>query len=279
MKKFLVLALALVCVLGVLPVSALTKNGSFGDVPLYKGTITIDGKKDAIYDKALKINTAPHSDSTKGDSSAVVSLLHDGSNLYVLVECKSAYALGDYNESYKDSNAWKTTGIEIITDWTNAAAGQNDCYKYKSWFTSDIWFSLKAAKDDVEFKATVDKAAKTFIMEYKFKFLAGAKTGSEIGFNLMFDSDKTMGAKSDATRTIASILPGVDNNGSQFKNITLSSKEVKAEVATTAATTAAAKTTTTTKTTTAAKTADASVVVAVVSVVALAGIVVAKKRK
>ncbi len=270
MKKFLVLVLALVLVLGAIPVSAITAKGSFGEVPLYKGTITVDGKKDAIYDKALKINTQPFNDASKGDSSAVVSLLHDGSNVYVLVECKSAYPLGDYNQTYAGGNSWNTTGLEVLFDWTNKAASQSDCWKYRTWFTGEIWYSLKSAAGDADYKVTVDKNAKTFTAEFKFGFKEGVKTGSEVGFNLMYDSDKTMGASSNATRTIAGITPGVDNNGSLFKNITFSAKEVQADAPKTTTTAASA--------TTAPKTADASALLVLAAAAACAGCVYTRKH-
>ena len=283
MKRISVLLIALLMIAAVLPVNAITANGSYGEVPLYKGAITIDGKKDAIYDKGLILPIDKYIDSTKSESSGKLYILHDGSFLYVLFEAKSAYELTDYNPKYSQKDAYQTTGIQINMDWTNAATDGKANHKYDAFFDGRYWPSPdtpKAKEDDVEFKATVDKAAKTFVMEFKFKFQEGTKTGSEIGFNFVFDSDKTMGPDKNATRTVARLTTeGNFNNGADYKNITFSSKEVIAAAAAAAATTKAAATAAAkTGTTTAAKTADASVIIAAVVVSAAAAAVVLKKK-
>ena len=279
MKKLLVLCLALVMIAAVLPVSAITAKGSLGKVPTYKGTITIDGKKDAIYDKGLIVKAQPWNDTYKDEkSTATCYFLHDGKYLYLLVDVQSAYKLGEYNAKYKDANAWNTTGVELIIDFANKATNQNDCYKIKSWFTSEIWFSLKSLKDKVEFKATSDTTKNTFTMEYKIELQDGATTGKEIGFNAMIDLDANMGPNNDSARKIIGIQPGQDNNGANFKNITLSGEEVTATTTAAATTKAAATTAAKAAATASAKTADASVVTAAVIVTAAAAAVVLKKR-
>ena len=118
-------------------------------------------------------------------------------------------------------------------------------------------------------------------MEFKCPFRDGAAIGKEIGFNVMYDSDKTMGASATSTRTIAFLLEGVDNNGSLFKNVTLSGKTVAADTTKAAAATTKAAATTAAKagTTTAAKTADVSIVIAATLITAAAAAIVLKKRK
>ncbi len=278
MKKFLVLALALILVLGMVPVAAVTANGTYGEVPLYKGTITIDGKKDAIWSKALQLKINQSKDAgSKSESSGTLYLLHDDNALYLLFEAKSGYALTEYNQSYENGKAYSTTAAEVNLDWTNKAASNADCKKYICWFDGQYW-AYRGNKDikEVEYKVTVDKAAKTFIMEWKCPYMDGAKSGNDIGLNFIFDSDKTMGKDANATRTIVYLDSTVDdNNGSKFKSVTLStSKEVKDDAPAAAATTKAATTTT------AAKTADMGIISAMAALAASSAAVLSlKKRK
>ncbi len=281
MKKLFVLLLSVMMVAAIVPVHAITKNGILGDVPQYKGTITIDGKKDAIYDKGLILDVKEGRDQDRSESTGKLYFLHDGAALYIIFEGKSAYPLGDYNPANVNSNSYKTTALEVMIDWTNAATSNAQTKKYICWYDGQYWaFRDNNKTTDIEYKATVDKANKTFVMEFKCPFREGAAVGKEIGFNSMFDSDKTMGASTTSTRTIAWLYVGVDNNGAQFKNLKLSAKEVAADTTNAAAaTTKAAATNAATKTTTAAKTADASVVIAAALVTAAAAAIVLKKRK
>ncbi len=286
MKKLIVILLAIMCALAVLPVSALSANGSFGDVPLYKGTITIDGKKDAIYDKGLKLNVNQNfSDSYKTTSSAVIYLLHDGSNIYLFVEAKSAHAIADtYNTLYATKDIYKSNCFEVMFDFSNDAKSSADCFKVQTGFFGALYGEFLAAGKEktlvTDLKTVVDKSAKTVTAEYKIKMQENAKTGSSIGFNFMYDSDPNMGPNNESKQCqIACINPGVSNAAEKYKNITLASKEVQADTTAAATTKAAATTAAKAAATTAAETADASVVIAAVLVSAAAAAVVLKKRK
>ena len=287
MKKLLVVLLAALCVMAVLPVSALTKNGSLGTVPLYKGTITVDGKKDAIYDKGLKVAVDQNfSDAYKTNTKGTVYMLHDGTYLYMLIHVDSANPLGEYNPEYKTS-LWKTTAVEVQMDWSNDATAKannaKELFKLDANYIGDNYYGEFLAADAaalkawiVDLKCTNDKNAKTYDMEIKMKFQEGAKAGSEVGMQIMIDSDPNMGAKNTSTQCqIACIVPNCSNDGSGFKNFKLG--DAATEVTTAAATTKAAATAAKT-TATSAKTADTSVVVALVATIALAGVVVCKKK-
>ncbi len=283
MKKLIVLFLALVMIGSILPVSAITSKGSLGKVPLYKGSIGIDGKKDAIYDKGLILEGSAWNDSFKPNNcTAKCYFLHDGKYLYLFVDAQSGYKLDDYNAKYKGERSWETTCVEIMIDWANKAAGEPDCYKIKSWFTSEIWYDLKSMSGKTEFKATVDKSKNSFTMEYKLEMQDGATTGKEVGFNVMVDFDTNMGPDKNASRKILGIQPGHANDGENFKNLILTSDEVKASAATTAApaatTKAAATTAAKAAVTASAKTADTSVVLAAVLVSVAAAAVGLKKK-
>ena len=101
--------------------------------------------------------------------------------------------------------------------------------------------------------------------------------GFQLGdMHVVSDTDPNMGKTNTSKQCqIATITPGCSNDGSGFSNIKLGSKEVALD--TTAAATKAAATAAKTATT-AAKTADTSVVVALVATIALAGVVVCKKK-
>ncbi len=282
MKRLTVIAMAvvmIVCALA-LPASALSANGTYGEVPLYKGGITIDGKADAIYAQGLTLDCSEdYKASFATDTTAKITLLHDGAYLYVLVDVKSGNPLTDYNPKYASAaKAWNTTSAEVMIDWSNDAAGENDIYKLMGWFNNNIYGDFLAAGKEsavvADYKATVDKDAKTWTAEFKLNFMEDAKTGSEIGFNVMIDSDANMGAANDAKRQICSMVPEVSNHGDKYKNVTLSTKEIKAPEATTAATTKAPA-----ATGSSAQTFDAAVVLAVVAAAAGAGVVVSGKRK
>ena len=279
MKKLAVMAMAvvmIVCALA-LPASAVTANGLYGNVPLYKGTINVDGKMDDIYKQGLKIEAVDYSDKYKSDSRADVYLLHDGKNLYVLVDAKSGYPITDYNPKYDGTASWNTTCVEFFLDWSDKATKAADGYKYYARLDGGLFGGYKAqdkATEQATYKVTVDKASGKFVMEFKFPMADGAETGKNIGINMMFDSDKTMGKDKAATRTIRGIMPGVGNDAHKWKSVTLSNKEVKLAAATTAATTKAPA-----ATGSSAKTFDAGIVLAVVAATAGAGVVVSKKRK
>ncbi|MBE6559913.1 MAG: hypothetical protein E7662_02205 [Ruminococcaceae bacterium] len=279
MKRLAVMAMALVmivCALA-LPASAVTANGLYGNVPLYKGTINVDGKMDEIYKQGLKIEAVDYSEKYASDSRADVYLLHDGKNLYVLIDAKSGYPISDYNPKYDGAASWNTTCIEFFLDWSDAAAKAADGYKYYARLDGGLFGGYKAAdkpESQTTYKVTVDKATGKFVMEFQFPMRDGAATGKNIGINMMFDSDKTMGKDKNATRSIRGILPGVGNDAQKFKSVTLSNTEVKLAAATTAATTKAPATKPT-----APATFDAGIVLAVVAAAAGAGVVVSKKRK
>ena len=125
----------------------------------------------------------------------------------------------------------------------------------------DAWGFQKTDKGyAVEFKVT----------DYRNQVKAGGQVGIDWQINDMKDA---------STRIVYNYKSSLESKGAVGKldYITLGSKVVTVPVATTtkAAATTAAKAATTTA---AAKTADASVIVAAVATIALAGIVVCKKK-
>jgi len=298
MKKIAwLMALMLLACAMVAPVSALTANGSYGEVPLYKGGITVDGQLDEAYTKLglLLPVTEDFNADLKTDTTADLYMLHDGAYLYLALFVKSANPLGDYPvvEGTKNSNAFKSTGAELMIDWSNDSKETNgaDTHKVVAWFNGQYWGQKLAAPDDTgkvsdyvaEYKASADKEAKTFILEYKLKMQENAAAGNEIGFNIMITSNANM-AVPEQTQVVC-LNPGVSNDSTKFKNVTLSLKEVKLPAAeeTTAQETTAQDTTAETKaeegTADSAETFDPAVILAAVAAAAGAGIVVSRKRR
>ena len=149
MKRIAVIAMAvamIVCALA-LPASAATANGLWGEVPLYKGTITVDGKMDDIYAQALKIQTSkePYNEKNASEASATLYVLHDSKNLYVLIDVNNVYPITEYNPEYAGDKAWNSTAIEFFLDWTDKAAKSKDTYKYVARLDGEFYGKNLAA--------------------------------------------------------------------------------------------------------------------------------------
>ena len=81
MKKIAALLAVVMCLCALAaPVAALSSVGDYGKVPMVDGTITVDGKIDAIYKKGLKIEIAGDygAEQYYTDSTGNAYLLQDG---------------------------------------------------------------------------------------------------------------------------------------------------------------------------------------------------------
>lgn len=282
MKKLIAFTLILCTLVSAmsLTVFALTKNGSWGEVPMYIGGLAIDGKLDDAYNYGLIIDCkTPFRDSYKCATTAKCYVLHDGSFLYCFISVDSEFELSDYNMKYDGENHWNTTGLELMIDWSNDAASQNDIHKYMGWYDNSIFggFLSKGKEKETisDYKCTVDKAAKKWTAELKLNFMEGAKVGSEIGFNFMINSDATMGANKDATRKITAFEAEISNAGEKYKNVTLSSKSAAVPVPETTAAAAAGDK----APAAAAQTSDALVYILTAAVMSGACLTVFRKKK
>ncbi|MBE6560756.1 MAG: hypothetical protein E7662_06495 [Ruminococcaceae bacterium] len=275
MKKIAALLAVVMCLCALAaPVAALTKNGSYGKVPMYKGEIKIDGKVDDIYKKGLVIDIAGDYPNIASDATGKAYFLHDGTHVYMALEVNNVYPLGEYaSANASAANAWKETGIELYFDW-NDDGGTND-FKYMCWADGQYWESdSNAAKNGLkEYKATQDAAKKTYVMEAKVAMNQDAKTGSNVGWYIMVTSNSDPKAPKQEKIAVPTLLNNIKaaNTPSTWFSFTLDSAEVKLD--TTAATTKAPATTGSS-----AATFDAGIVLAVVAAAAGAGVVVSKKR-
>jgi len=271
MKKILALAMTagmLLCSMAT-TISAAPDKGSYGEVPLYKGGIIVDGQMDEAYSLGLKIDAShDYGEPWATDTTADIYMLHDAEYLYILYDVKSAYDIDPTNYNFDNANAddhWTGSGTELFIDWANDAT----LAKLGGWINGQFWGSTGTAcagqetKYVAEYKTTYDVAAKTYMLEWKLPMLEGAGIGSEVGFNAMITSNKDM--FNGRQETICCTAPGLANNSADYLNITLTGVEVSLpepiveEPA-------------------APQTFDMGVIAAVAAVVSAAGYAVSKKR-
>ena len=276
MKKIISLALAVLTLALVLaaPVSAAPGKGSYGDVPMFKGGIEMDGKIDEAYTEfGLKIGTQDYGANYKSDTKCDLYLLHDGEYLYVIYDVKEAYDFkpDKYLEANKNaSGAWKLCGTELHVDWAGKGV---DCAKLMIIATGEFWGSRMADKKEAtyvkEIKTSYDVAAKTYVLEIKMPFVDGAKVGGTIGFFPMITSNNDFANPGQNHILCTKTDAPAANKAAEFYNVTLSDEEVAFPEAPKEEAKAPA---------TSAKTFDGLAVLAVVAALSGAGVVVSKKR-
>ncbi|MBE6560755.1 MAG: hypothetical protein E7662_06490 [Ruminococcaceae bacterium] len=276
MKKIAALLAVVMCLCALAaPVAALSSVGDYGKVPMYDGTITVDGKIDAIYKKGLKIEIAGDygAESYYTDSTGNAYLLHDGKYIYVALEMDNKYPLGEYLEATQ-SAAHKETGFELYFDWADKGV-KTDSSKFTIW--ANAWNTIDtksfgSMSKIVECKSVQDAAKKTYVVEVKVSIPDTVKTGAKIGWAVAVaanDDPKNPKQQHIAVPTLLN-LKKVCNAPDQWASFTLDSTKV---ADTTAATTKAPA-----STGSSAATFDAGIVLAVVAAAAGAGVVVSKKR-
>ncbi len=233
MKKLsLALAILMLALALAVPASAANGKGSYGDAPLYKGAIAIDGKLDEAYTKlGLKIDCTKDFDDGryKSDTEAWIYVLHDGEYLYVAFDVNDPYDIDvkNYPEAHANSdNSWRQSGVELYLDWKN---GGSNFAKYQTWIDGRSWTEGTAKGKETtyykEVKTTYDVSAKKYVIEMKLPLMEGAAIGSEVGFNAMITSNDSLAAGNQDH--VCCTLPGKSNDAPDFLNITISDKEVK----------------------------------------------------
>ena len=279
MKKFaLIMAVLTILTVLALPVAAISTAKNIGELPQTTEKITIDGKKDTIYDQGMKFDcTLPNDASKTTDSTVKAYLLYDGKKtFYAFVEVVDKTPVAWTEDQYKKS-PWSIDSIEIFFDFNNDGKDRDqyriDCGGKPTYYDSSTKYD---GLDKYGFDAWgFQKTSTGYCVEFKITdYRNQVKVGGQVGIDWQIND-----MKDASTRIVYNYKSSLESKGAVGKldYITLGSKVVTVPVATTtkAAATSAAKAATTT---TAAKTADASVIVAAVAVVALAGVVVCKKK-
>jgi len=154
MKKTIAILLAAILTLSLMAVPAVAHkdNASYGDVPKSADAITIDGTKDAVYDKGLRLDInrkyEPYDWSPDTTSTGVAWLVWQDGFLYIYAEINKAIGallpVGDYMD--QSGQPWMTDSLEVFLDWPNDSEGGEfdqyriDAYGYRSFqnnFTGD----------------------------------------------------------------------------------------------------------------------------------------------
>ncbi len=270
MKK-LITALLLVATVACssIGVFAAEAGTSYGKVPATDEKITIDGKKDDIYDKGLTIKTNTPSASNKSDSGAAAEakILWNGKDtfyVYVSVTDKEIIKKGKVTEKQ-----WETDSVELFFDYSNKVARTRDQYRIDCENNAQYYdTATKDAEADLKAFGLMNHAASIggsgYAVEFEIKaYKEAISADMKVGFHMMlndmvaagrnmFDSDKC------------------GNTPANFGYITLSGDKVANPAPEPAKTT----------TTAAAKTADMGVVVSALTLAMTSGaLVVLKKRK
>ncbi|MBE6561490.1 MAG: hypothetical protein E7662_10240 [Ruminococcaceae bacterium] len=271
MKRFLSLALALLMMATLaVAVSAHTSGNNWGDIPLYKGKITVDGVKDAIYDKGFTVNINNRTDGKTGGATGKAYMLWDGSKMYIFVEVTDADIV-KFNASAAEH---KNEGVEFTLDYSNA--GSNRCKVCVNVGNNSA--NKMGDSPDGMYSVQCKTSAKGYnvelVCDLSKQNIQPVKFGVQYGINLLIN-DITGTDTRGIIRTVHKNNP-TENETAKYDYITLSNKEVKIEAQTTKP---AAQTQKPTSSTTAPATADVFTVIAVAAAASLSGVIVSKKRK
>lgn len=266
MKKFisslLVAATLAVSALGV-SVAAAEGGQNYGKVPATDEKITVDGKKDAIYDKGLSLKIErPTNASFTGKTTGVAKILWNGKDTwYVYAEIKDNEVI-----VYEGNpNAWETDSLELFIDYSNKVARTRDQYRIDIKGVATYYDTKTYTGDDTKAfgfeKWAVSTTSDGYAVEFQIKaYKEEMKADMNIGFYLMINDMRKSGTRE---------MYDTDENGNtpaKFGYLTLSGDKVSLPKTTTP--------------TTSAQTADLGVVVSAISLAMTSGaLVVLKKRK
>ncbi len=235
MKTFSRISLMLVLLVTMLfsliiPTAAHPNWDPYGDVPMYKGGILVDGQIDEAYKHlGLVIDcSVPYlPDQYLTDATATVYLLHDGEYLYAAIAVQDVNDIdpSKYPEKYANADgAYMGAGTEFYMDWDNK--GMNFA-KIMGWIDGRYWGSNQAKKKEdtyvAAYKTTYDIENKSYVLEFKCPFV-NASVGSRLGFYVMITSNNDI-SKGGQDGIIA-IDEFRANKPDLFRDIILSETEV-----------------------------------------------------
>ncbi len=278
MKKFaLILAILTVLTVLALPAAAIGTGKNLGELPQTTEKITVDGKKDTIYDQGLKFDTTLMKDTAQTDpATSKVYVLWDGKKTFYVFAEITDKTMSEWVEATYKSSPWTLDSLEVFFDFANDAK-KRDQYRIDN-AGKPTYYDTKTYYEDLNkygFDAWgFQKTSNGYNVEFQISSYATAlKAGGQVGFDMLLN-DMVNG-----TRKGSYFKSSLESKGTvaKFDYITLGSKVVTNPVATTTAK-AAATTAKTAATAAAPKTADASVIVAAVATIALAGVVVCRKK-
>ena len=207
MKKTLAILTAALLLLSLMaiPAAAHKANASYGDVPKTSDSIAIDGEKDAVYDKGLKLDifrTQVYDEEDTDTRGAAWILWSDGFlYIYSEIKDKTIVPVGDYLD--QSGQPWMCDSLEVFIDWANDEEGGDfdqfriDAYGYRSFQTNitdgeNSYGQEESAADGV-FEGKAKFIDGGYAVEFKIPIQKGRGAGADIGFlfqiNDMTDPD------------------------------------------------------------------------------------------
>ena len=276
MKKLtLILAILTVLTVLALPAAAVEAGKNLGELPQTTEKITIDGKKDAIYDQGLKFDTTLMKDAAQTNpATSKVYVLWDGKKTFYVFAEITDKTMSEWVEATYKASPWTLDSMEVFFDFANDAK-KRDQYRIDN-AGKPTYYDSKTYYEDLNkygFDAWgFQKTSNGYNVEFQISSYATAlKAGGQVGFDMLLND------MVDGTRKGSYFASSLESKGTvaKFDYITLGTKVVTVPVVTTkAAATTAAKAAATAS----AKTADVSVIVAAVAAAAIAGVVVCRKK-
>jgi len=243
MKRIVSLGIAvmLLAMILITPAVAHKDNASYGEVPKSADAITLDGDKDAVYDKGLKLNLVRQQvyddppTTTTGDAYIV---WQDGF-LYIFAEVKDSYLMPVDSYANQSGEPWMTDSFEAFLDFENNLDGNEseqfriDAYGYRSFeFRASSGESSYGQDENVadgKFEGKAKIVSGGYNVEFKIPMTkaAGANVGMLLQINDMQDDDSTrcMVFSASSTDEAKSWEPAT------YDYIVLSADEVTAVVA------------------------------------------------
>lgn len=243
MKKTISIATAIFLLFAILamPVLAHKNNASYGDVPKSADAITIDGDKDAVYEKGLYFRMAERQErfgdpptATTGDAWV---LWQDGF-IFIFAEVKDAYLMAQDAYANQSGEPWMTDSIECFLDWNNNSEG-NESDQFRIDATGWRSFEFRATTGessygeeeniaDGKFEGKSKTVSGGYNVEFKIPIQEGKSAGADIGFLLQINDMQD----DDATRCMVFSASSTDEALSwvpaEYDYMVLSANEVTA---------------------------------------------------
>lgn len=267
MKRKL-LALTLVLSALITGVSAHVDGGNLGDVPNTAEKITVDGKKDEIYDQALKVKVDQLLSGSGVTATADAWLLYSDGHLYIYAEVADDEIV-DPTPDAQTGTPWTTDSLEVFINEKNSAEATDimqyriDCTGFPSVYNQSGLAEYGQGNADSYLSYAARSTDNGYAVEYSIPV-----SSKEVGINFQINdmrndgSQNVINSKSDATGGAAGSW-----NAGEHPYITIGGSTVALAAATTddGASSAA--------------TFDITAVAAVGAALSAAGYALTKKRK
>ena len=212
MKKAIAVLIVAVLMFSLMAIPAMAHkdNASYGDVPKSADAITIDGTKDAIYDKGLVVEMNRQYEGfgdAETDTRGTAWILWQDGFLYVFGEIRQSF-LQDFSEAEdrQSGTPWECDSLEVFLDFSNESVGGDcdqfriDAWGYRSFeqrtTTGDNSYGGDASTADGVFEGAAKINGTSYNVEFKIPFQHLATAGTGIGFLLQVNDMTSDGPRS-----------------------------------------------------------------------------------